>query len=477
MVGPRSYAQGISRTFPETGKTVKGRFLEYWNQNGGLPQQGYPISEEMQETSDTDGKTYTVQYFERAVFEHHPDQPQPFDVLLSLLGVFYYNEKYGGNAPNQKVSTDNPRRFTETGHTIGGVFRQYWESHGGLAQQGYPISDEFQEIDKDGNPRTVQYFQRAVFEYHQEFAGTSNEVLLSLLGAFFYDRKYGGQPPTPSGSSVTAPGWTHVLAVTNDVVLFYDAGDGEATTARLNTDGTYTMLKEHLSLGVRWTHIVAGPSSLVLLYGADDGALASGRINSDGTYQLLQQYSHQKGATHLMVDGTGKVFTYDSVSGAARFGLLNANGEYEDKNSYFMDKGYSHVVSTGKYGVTLMYMQQGGHAVAYKFDENGIRTLLKSYPNGAFCTCWTHIVSDNLGRMLFYDINSGQGGTGQLIITGLYVQKQAYPTGAFSTNWTQITVAPNGVWLFYNSNTGQMGTGRLDENLAYGELKSYQPGQ
>jgi hypothetical protein len=79
--------------------------------------------------------------------------------------------------------------------------------------------------------------------------------------------------------------------------------------------------------------------------------------------------------------------------------------------------------------------------------------------------------------MLFYDINSGQGGTGQLIITGLYVQKQAYPTGAFSTNWTQITVAPNGVWLFYNSNTGQMGTGRLDGSLAYGELKSYQPGQ
>ena len=35
--------------------------------------------------------------------------------------------------------------FTETGKTLGGKFRAYWESHGGLAQQGYPISDEFQE--------------------------------------------------------------------------------------------------------------------------------------------------------------------------------------------------------------------------------------------------------------------------------------------------------------------------------------------
>jgi hypothetical protein len=81
-----SFAQGDSRTFPETGKTVKGKFLAYWNQHGGLPQQGFPISDEMQEKSDTDGKTYTVQYFERAVFELHPENQAPYDVLLGRLG-------------------------------------------------------------------------------------------------------------------------------------------------------------------------------------------------------------------------------------------------------------------------------------------------------------------------------------------------------------------------------------------------------
>src|SRR5436305_434257 len=79
-----------SRTFTETGKTVKGKFLTYWDGHGGLAQQGFPISEEMQEKSDTDGKTYTVQYFERAVFELHPENAAPNDVLLSLLGVFRY---------------------------------------------------------------------------------------------------------------------------------------------------------------------------------------------------------------------------------------------------------------------------------------------------------------------------------------------------------------------------------------------------
>src|SRR4051794_6915962 len=85
-------AQNTSRTFPETGHTVRGRFLDYWNTNGGLAQQGFPISEEMQEISATDGKTYTVQYFERAVFEKHPENTAPNDVLLSLLGVFLYQQ-------------------------------------------------------------------------------------------------------------------------------------------------------------------------------------------------------------------------------------------------------------------------------------------------------------------------------------------------------------------------------------------------
>jgi len=184
----RSYAQEKSRTFPETGKTVSGKFLEYWNRNGGLAQQGFPISDEMQERSQTDGKTYTVQYFERAVFEHHPENQAPHDVLLSLLGAQRYLEYYGpGGASNQRVNPNNPRLFAETGRTIGGVFRAYWEQNGGLAQQGLPMSDEFQETSPlDGKTYTVQYFERAVFELHPENAGTQHEVLLTQLGTYAY---------------------------------------------------------------------------------------------------------------------------------------------------------------------------------------------------------------------------------------------------------------------------------------------------
>jgi hypothetical protein len=77
------------------------------------------------------------------------------------------------------------------GHDRQGALPRILELEWGLAQQGYPISGELQEVDKDGVVRTTQYFERAVFEYHQEYAGTPNEVLLSLLGVFYYDRKKG----------------------------------------------------------------------------------------------------------------------------------------------------------------------------------------------------------------------------------------------------------------------------------------------
>jgi hypothetical protein len=73
--------------------------------------------------------------------------------------------------------TDN-RYFSDTAHNLSGIFRSYWETHGGLEQQGFPITEVLTESD-----RQVQYFERSVFEHHTENAGTPYEVLLRRLGA------------------------------------------------------------------------------------------------------------------------------------------------------------------------------------------------------------------------------------------------------------------------------------------------------
>src|SRR5688500_7995333 len=168
--GTTGYAQADCATFRETGKQVCGKFLAYWNAHGGLPIQGFPISSQFSEVSSTDGKTYTVQYFERAVFELHPENRPPFDVLLSLLGSQFYKQKYPNGAPGQGANKSTGCLcFTETSANLGGVFLDYWQRTGGLMQHGYPISQEFVEKrDLNGKEYKVQYFERAVFELHPE---------------------------------------------------------------------------------------------------------------------------------------------------------------------------------------------------------------------------------------------------------------------------------------------------------------------
>ena len=55
---PASALPGSSRYFPETGHTVSGAFLEFYDMHGGPFIFGYPITEEVYEGGRT------VQYFE-----------------------------------------------------------------------------------------------------------------------------------------------------------------------------------------------------------------------------------------------------------------------------------------------------------------------------------------------------------------------------------------------------------------------------
>jgi hypothetical protein len=79
--------------FPETRHSLS-LFRNWWTPNGGLPVFGYPISEEMQEISPTDGKTYTVQYFQRNRLEHNPQfAGTNNEVLLGLLGSEWLRQR------------------------------------------------------------------------------------------------------------------------------------------------------------------------------------------------------------------------------------------------------------------------------------------------------------------------------------------------------------------------------------------------
>jgi hypothetical protein len=51
--------------------------------------------------------------------------------------------------------------FPQTNHSVSFGFKHFFDTRGGLENFGYPTTEEIRE-----NGWTVQYFQRARFEYH-----------------------------------------------------------------------------------------------------------------------------------------------------------------------------------------------------------------------------------------------------------------------------------------------------------------------
>ncbi|HTP09674.1 MAG TPA: hypothetical protein VMP08_15565 [Anaerolineae bacterium] len=161
--------------FPETGHTVRGEFLDYFNAHGGLRIFGFPITEEF----TLNGRT--VQYFQRARLELLPEKPVGQRIQLGALG-----EELGKDTPPQPspgANTYFQRYFTETGHSVVYAFLSFFDKNGGVDVFGYPISDYGSE---NGKGRIGQYFQRAKLEWYPELA-PEQRVQLADLGSIHFD--------------------------------------------------------------------------------------------------------------------------------------------------------------------------------------------------------------------------------------------------------------------------------------------------
>lgn len=181
-------AQAAEACFEVTNQCIRGRFLDYWQAHGGLAINGFPLSDERRELLE-DGNTYTVQYFERVRMEYHPELQPPNDVQLGQFGRRALQvgdgELFGGGDTAPAPPLPDTAYFPETGHNLGGRFLQYWLANGGLAQFGYPLTEEKSTQYLGGSPTyreyTIQYFERARFEYHPENP-SPYDILLGQFG-------------------------------------------------------------------------------------------------------------------------------------------------------------------------------------------------------------------------------------------------------------------------------------------------------
>jgi len=108
----------------------------------------------------------------------HPTRPARILLLLGLLlagtAAPVAGARAAGAAPDEAC-------FPATGFCIQGRFLAYWQAHGGLALNGYPLTAERRERLEDGNTYTVQYFERVRLEYHPENAAP-DDILLGQFG-------------------------------------------------------------------------------------------------------------------------------------------------------------------------------------------------------------------------------------------------------------------------------------------------------
>lgn len=184
-----------ARYFPNTGNSVGGAFLKFFDAYGGVRVFGLPLTNETQENGRT------VQYFERQRFEYFPEHAgSPHEVQLGLLGTKAAAGKPGAGRIAPFASKNDLMYFNETGHSLGGAFLSFWKANGGLRVLGFPITEPIQE-----GGWTVQYFERARMEYHPEKAKQGFVVELSLLGRDYLwsgGKGVSTQAPAPQGAAL-----------------------------------------------------------------------------------------------------------------------------------------------------------------------------------------------------------------------------------------------------------------------------------
>ncbi|MGC9347993.1 MAG: LGFP repeat-containing protein [Anaerolineae bacterium] len=163
------FQRGDREFFEATGFTVSGAFLTYFREHGGLDILGYPIS-----AAYVDQSGILVQYFQKARLEWHPENPDPYKVLLGLLA-----EQLGyRQSPVSSPSLTSPRKryFPETGHFVAYKFLDFFREHGGIDVFGYPITEMFVE-----DQSVVQYFQRMKLVWDVE----ASRVTVANLGELY----------------------------------------------------------------------------------------------------------------------------------------------------------------------------------------------------------------------------------------------------------------------------------------------------
>lgn len=155
-------------------------FADYWEQFGGVRIFGNPISQEF----ELNGVSY--QYFERAVFEYHPDRPEGWQILQLRLGAEAAAFERVDTSPRPKIASVP-------------------EYHPGLWPQGGPgAEDRVIYLTFDDGPHET--WTPAVLDLLEEHGARATFFVLGTSSSAYPDLI---QEIVDRGHTIANHGWDH----------------------------------------------------------------------------------------------------------------------------------------------------------------------------------------------------------------------------------------------------------------------------
>ena len=192
--GPAFQGGQDRRFFPETGHWVEGEFLTFYNNTPNAARLlGYPLTDAY-EHPQLPG--LTIQHFQRARLELHPENVAGQQVEIAPLGNYMFDVNAAEPA-GIAVNNAACRQFPVSKLSVCYAFLQFYDANNGADYFGEPVSDL---VKVDG--LLVQYFEKARMEWHPENPN-GQHVILTDLGRLDFDQINGDTSLT--GRSGNAP--------------------------------------------------------------------------------------------------------------------------------------------------------------------------------------------------------------------------------------------------------------------------------
>lgn len=165
----------------ETQHNVPVEFMDYWYTHGGWKTLGLPISEFHRFVYE-DGSIAYLQYFERTILKMTwPEGGDGPAVQAVEIGQQTYIDPAAAEQVEPFPADDWATYFPDTGHSLGGGFRIFWEANGGEAVFGQPLSEEWSTTSRDGRKVVMQVFEHARMEWWPDGSPTGDPITLGLL--------------------------------------------------------------------------------------------------------------------------------------------------------------------------------------------------------------------------------------------------------------------------------------------------------